>query len=68
MSIKERCLMMERAIYAEEELQEVLVEYQDMWDYMEEVYELERKTLLVKREGKSSQGDGGWPSTARCSL
>lgn len=49
MSITERCLMMKKVIYAEEELQEVLVEYQDRWDYMEEVSELERKTCFAKR-------------------
>ncbi|RXH70527.1 hypothetical protein DVH24_013273 [Malus domestica] len=49
MSIREICLMMERAIYAEEELQEVSVEYHDMWDYMDEVSKPERKSLLAKR-------------------
>lgn len=29
--------MMEKVIYADEELQEVSIEYQDMWDYMKEI-------------------------------
>lgn len=37
MSIKERCLMVEQAIYADEDLQEVPLEYREMWDYMEDV-------------------------------
>lgn len=39
MSIRERCLMMERAIYAEEELQEIPIEYHDLWDYTEDITE-----------------------------
>lgn len=35
MSIRERCLMMEHAIYAEEEFQELPLEYQDMWEVLE---------------------------------
>ncbi|KAM2449068.1 hypothetical protein PS1_019202 [Malus domestica] len=37
MSIREICLMVERAIYAEEEFEELPVEYQVMWEYLEEV-------------------------------
>lgn len=55
MSIKEICLMMEIAIYAEEELQEVPIEYQDIWSYMEEVSEKEMSALLAKIAGKSSR-------------
>lgn len=54
MSIKERCMMMEKAIYVEEELQEVSIEYQDMWNYMDEVSKTERKALMARRAGKSS--------------
>lgn len=61
MSIKEICLMMER--YVEEELQEVLIEYLDMWNYMEDVLETKRKALMARRTGKSSRGGGHWPST-----
>ncbi|KAM0996356.1 hypothetical protein ACFX2C_006372 [Malus domestica] len=64
MTIKERCSMMMRALDAEEELQEVLIEYQDMWDYMENVSAKEKEALLAKKKEKSSRVSGGWPSTA----
>lgn len=56
--------MMERAIYEEDELHEVLIEYQHMWKVLEESLESERATLLARRTSKSSRGGGGWPSTA----
>ncbi|KAM0998813.1 hypothetical protein FF1_005593 [Malus domestica] len=62
--LRERCLMVERTLQAEEDLQEVPVEYQEMWDYMEEVSERERRAMTARRTGNSSQGGGGWPSTA----
>lgn len=55
--------MMERAIYAEEELQEVPIEYQDMWEFLDEVLEPERVKLMARRAGKSSRDGGGWPLT-----
>ncbi|KAB2632382.1 hypothetical protein D8674_028629 [Pyrus ussuriensis x Pyrus communis] len=68
MSVRKRCLMIERAIYAEEELQEIPVEYQDMWDYMEAITEEEKKAMSITKEGSSSQGGGSWPSTVVRSL
>ncbi|KAB2620501.1 hypothetical protein D8674_040344 [Pyrus ussuriensis x Pyrus communis] len=64
MTIRERCLKMEMAIYAEEELQEVPIEYQDMWDYMEEISAGEKNALMAKKVGSSSRGGGSWPSIA----
>lgn len=64
MSIKERCLLVERAIYVEDELQEVPLEFHDMWDYMEEISEVEKCKILAKKAGKQAQGGGGWPSIA----
>lgn len=55
---------MEMAIYAEEELQEVLIEYQDMWDYMEEISAGEKNALMAKKVGSSSRGGDSWPSIA----
>lgn len=55
MSIKERCLMMEKTIYIEEELQEILIEYQDMWDYIDEASELEKRVILARRVGNLSR-------------
>ncbi|CAN6585738.1 unnamed protein product [Malus baccata var. baccata] len=64
MSAQEKCLMVERAIYAEDELQEVLIEYQDKWEFMEEVFEAEKIALMARKTGKMARGGGGWPSTA----
>lgn len=64
MTLRERCLEVERAIYAEDELHEVPLAYQDLWEYLEEISEIEKKEMIVKREGGSSQGGDGWPSTA----
>lgn len=41
--------MMERAILAEEGLQEILVEYQNMWEYLEAVSVSERAPLLERK-------------------
>lgn len=54
MSIRERCLMVEKAIYAEEECKELPVKYQDMWEYLKEVSEYERASLLARKQAKSS--------------
>lgn len=59
MSVKERCSMMVRVIYAEDELQEVPIEYQDMWEYMDEVSEAERSTFVARKAGKMAWGGGG---------
>lgn len=41
--------MMERAIYAKKELHEILIEYQDMWDYMEKASELEKRVIMARK-------------------
>lgn len=56
--------MMERAIYAEEELQEISVEYQDMWEYLEDMSARGEKPMTAKEAGSQSRGGGGWPSIA----
>lgn len=56
--------MVERAIYAKEDLQEIPFEYQDMWEYMELIFEQEKEALLAREEGKSMHGGGDWPTTA----
>lgn len=56
--------MMEKAIYVENELQEVPIEYQDMWEYMEKASKLDKRTILARKAGKLAWGDGGWPKTA----
>lgn len=63
-SLQERCLMMERALQAEDDLQEVPEEFKGMWDYVEEAAEMQRLETMAKRAGISSQGGGGWPETA----
>lgn len=63
MTRRERCLMMKMVIYAEEELQEVSIEYQDMWEYMEEIFMGERNAMLAKKVGKSTRGEG---NSSRC--
>ncbi|KAM2080243.1 hypothetical protein ACFX1T_034027 [Malus domestica] len=59
MSIKERCLMVERVIYVDDEVQEIPLEFSDMWDYLGEVSEAEKKKLLAKRASKQAWGGGG---------
>lgn len=56
--------MVERAIYAEGEFEELLVKYQDMWEYLDEVSEHEQVALLARKQAKSSQCGGGWSPTA----
>lgn len=58
MSVRERCLMVEIAIYAEDELDELSVEYQDMWKYMKEISEAEIQEMNAKRMGSSSRCGG----------
>lgn len=67
MSIRERCLMVECVIYAEEEFENLPIEYQDMWEFMDKVSKYEKVALLARKEGTFSQGGGGWPSTATMS-
>lgn len=55
MSIRERCLLVEHAIYADDDFEDLIVEYQDMWEFMEEVSEPEKAALLVRKKGKYSQ-------------
>lgn len=55
--------MMEMAIYVEDELHDVRIEYQDMWDYMKEISKGEMIALMAKKSGTSSRGGGGWLST-----
>lgn len=64
MSIQERCLLVEQALNAEEEVEDLQVEYQDLWEVLEDEFEHERTTLLARKKGKSSQGGDGWPPTA----
>ncbi|KAB2606221.1 hypothetical protein D8674_005938 [Pyrus ussuriensis x Pyrus communis] len=64
MSIKERCLLIEWAIYAKDEYEDLPEEYQDMWQLLEAKSEPERVALLARKEGRSSQGGGSWPPTA----
>lgn len=64
LSTKERCLMMERAISAEEELKEISVEYQDLWEYLEDRSAKGKKSMKAKETGSQSRGGGGWPSIA----
>ncbi|KAM1296499.1 hypothetical protein ACFX1Q_024303 [Malus domestica] len=47
MNIKERCLMVDRVIYVEDEFHEVPLEIQDMWEYLEVVSEEEKRSLLA---------------------
>lgn len=54
MSLREMCLKVERVMYTEDELQEVPIAYQELWEYLEEILEMEKKTMIVKREGDSS--------------
>ncbi|KAM1067859.1 hypothetical protein ACFX1Q_023920 [Malus domestica] len=66
MSIKERCLMMEKALYAEEESEETPEEYKEMWEFMENISKTAKRNLQERSEGSSSQGGGSWPNiTAR---
>ncbi|KAB2615935.1 hypothetical protein D8674_022523 [Pyrus ussuriensis x Pyrus communis] len=64
MSIKESCLMMERAIYAKGEFQDVPSESHEMWELLDEVSDADKGKLLAKKLGKMARGGGGWPSTA----
>ncbi|KAB2600030.1 hypothetical protein D8674_010301 [Pyrus ussuriensis x Pyrus communis] len=63
-SIKEKCLMVERAIYTEKELQDVPIEYQDMWEYMEEVFEVEKNEIMARKSGRMARCGGDWPIIA----
>ncbi|KAB2597752.1 hypothetical protein D8674_000672 [Pyrus ussuriensis x Pyrus communis] len=62
MSIRERCLMMEWVIYGKEDLHELQVEYEDMWEHLKELSERAKKVNYKEEAGSSSQGGGGWPS------
>lgn len=64
MSIKERCLMVERAICVEYELPEVPNEFSEMWDCLEEASKVEKCKLLTIKAGIMARGGGSWPSTA----
>lgn len=55
--------MLERAIYTEEEFEELPVQYTYMWEFMDEVSKNERVALLARKERSFFQGGGGWPST-----
>ena len=59
MTIKERCAMMEKAILAEEEMSEIPVEFQDMWEHIEELAMRERKKTSERKQENSSTGGGG---------
>ncbi|KAM1104479.1 hypothetical protein ACFX2J_012841 [Malus domestica] len=64
MSIKERCLMMEKALSAEDELIELSKEYQDMWDVLEDESMAERAKLLERQRGKNIPRGSSWPQSA----
>ena len=64
MTIRERCSMMVRALDVEEDSQEIPIEFQDMWEYMELISAKEKDAMMAKITGASSRGGGGWPSTA----
>lgn len=62
------CLMIKRVIYAKNELHEVPIEYQDMYKYMDEASEPEKKAILARRTGNSARGGSSWPTTTAHSL
>ncbi|KAM1984999.1 hypothetical protein ACFX16_013206 [Malus domestica] len=64
MSIKERCLMLEKALSAEDELIELSKEYQDMWDVLEDESMAERAKLLERQRGKNIPRGSSWPQSA----
>ncbi|KAM0979120.1 hypothetical protein ACFX2C_015019 [Malus domestica] len=47
-----------------ESTEEVPIEYQDKWEFMEEVLEAKRIALIARKICKTARGGGGWPSTA----
>lgn len=51
MSIREMCLKGERAIYAEENLQEVSIECQEYWEYLEDIERVEKKEMQAQKRG-----------------
>lgn len=61
-------MMLERAIYGNEELKEIPLVYQDMWEYMEDLTAKEVQDKHRRDEGGSSHGGDGWPSIAARSL
>lgn len=66
MCIKERWLMMERALSAVDELVELLGEYQELWDILEHESMVEGEMLLERLRGKYIPRGNDWPqSTAR---
>lgn len=68
MSNRERCMMMERALGANEESEVIPIEFKEMWEYLEDIMKTEKWNLRDRSEGSSSQGGGGWPESAARSL
>ncbi|KAM1882505.1 hypothetical protein ACFX13_003987 [Malus domestica] len=64
MSIKETCLVVERAFLEEDERREGQCEACDRTTFLEDVTEIDQDTSLVHKAGKMARGGGGWPSTA----
>lgn len=68
MSNRERCMMMERALGANEESEVIPEEFKEMWEYLEDITEIEKWNSRDRSKGLSSQGGGGWPESAARSL
>ncbi|KAM1513183.1 hypothetical protein ACFX1Z_024642 [Malus domestica] len=64
MSIKERSLIVECVIHANETLQEIPLEFHEIWEYLDETSKDGRSELIGKQAGNLARGGGGWPSTA----
>ncbi|KAM1358860.1 hypothetical protein ACFX15_045074 [Malus domestica] len=64
MSTKERSQIIESVIYAKETLQELPLEYIEIWEYLEETSKDGRGELNGEPAGNGARGGGGWPSTA----
>ncbi|KAM0977287.1 hypothetical protein ACFX2I_020016 [Malus domestica] len=64
LSMMDRCVVVKRTIFTEDELHAVLLELYEKWDSVDENLEAEKWEILAKTSGKQVQGGGGWPSTA----
>lgn len=65
MPLREQWSTMEKAILAEEELQDVpVIEDDSIWDYLDGVAKVEIEALKARKAGKQTRGGGGWPQTA----
>ncbi|KAM1406714.1 hypothetical protein ACFXTH_001361 [Malus domestica] len=64
MSIKDRSLIIESVINAKETLQEIPLEFYEIWEYLMETSKDGRGELNGEPAGNGARGGGGWPSTA----